>query len=701
MGSNLEKFVIDLGFSSKDLKQLKDLLKLQADSEKMAKNSTSQEIRQQEKLNSLDRKRLQVKNLIAKAEKEGVDVSKYKRSLAAAQKISTLEKRRIELDEALFEAKAANAKKTLNTEKAITQEVKKQSAIVKDTGQARDTKRRFKAQLGVLSGEHRDLERKQLREAYVSDDYNTRIGASMPSRALFEKDQARRKQEDAIKVKERVTAINRKSLADSYARNIALRAKVGGLSSSMIESLKGEAKAAFGTKALVEGLNVKLKELIYQQRKATLATRKQSLAMQGLNDSTRHLIRTYASLYTALGATTYIKDTAQKFQSMESAMLAATGTSQKASSELEFLDGMTSKLGLSLLDTSDAYTKFLFASKGKLGQSEVRELFEGLSELGTTLGVSKDRMKLSMNAITQMMNKGKISSEELRLQLAESLPGAIPIFARAIGKSEAELFKMMESGQLLSADVLPKVAKEMKKVASVGLDEKRKGSLVAEGQFINQLEKSTKTVFKGDMEKAYSELLRSITTYLGENEDTLRSLGQIFSATFNIIEGALRVVTPIVGTFIERLSDGVTGINKMFGEGSAEMVGKWGTMVAIALSPLTRILTIITFALDEIDAFFTPQKIGLLEKIAGWDLDFRDDILTSVPIMTIAKGAWGAVTGEGQDLYQATRISDYNNAPTITNTNEFHIQSNDPEEIAKFVEERVFSNNASALLPTG
>jgi phage tail tape-measure protein len=108
---------------------------------------------------------------------------------------------------------------------------------------------------------------------------------------------------------------------------------------------------------------------------------------------------------------------------MNSAMLAATGTAQLAGNEIEFLDQMTSRLGLSLLDTSDAYTKFLFASKGKLDQSETRELFEGLSELGTTLGVSKERMKLSMNAITQMINKGKISSEELRLQLAESLPG--------------------------------------------------------------------------------------------------------------------------------------------------------------------------------------------------------------------------------------------------------------------------------------
>ena len=43
------------------------------------------------------------------------------------------------------------------------------------------------------------------------------------------------------------------------------------------------------------------------------------------------------------------------------------------------------------------------------------------------MGVSKERMKLSMNAITQMMNKGKVSSEELRLQLSESLPGKIVI----------------------------------------------------------------------------------------------------------------------------------------------------------------------------------------------------------------------------------------------------------------------------------
>jgi len=361
MATNVEKFVVDLGFNDSDLKKLKELLKLQQTANShsgCSKPTSNSNMRKEKELNAITNKRLQLTKLIARADKEGVDTSRYKGAVNSSQKITNLEKLRLELEELTFKAKEANQKKVqaakqkeLNTEKKIAQEKVKQDS------------------------------------PYMANNPDT---------------------------------IRRR---ETYAGKVGLRAEKAGADQMSIESFKDQARAAYGSRAAMDELSLAVDKYKYKQRQATMRTRKANIAMQGLNDSTRHMIRSYASLYAVFEATYAINRTGQEFEAMNSAMLAATGTSEMAADEVAFLDKMTSRLGLSLLDTSDAYTKFLFSSKGKLDQNQTRELFTGLSELGTTLGISKERMKLSMNAITQMMNKGKISSEELRLQLAESLPG--------------------------------------------------------------------------------------------------------------------------------------------------------------------------------------------------------------------------------------------------------------------------------------
>lgn len=125
-------------------------------------------------------------------------------------------------------------------------------------------------------------------------------------------------------------------------------------------------------------------------------------AQNGLVDSTRNMVRQYASMYAVFAGTTAINRVGQDFEAMNSSMLAAMGTKRQAQEEVKFLTELTSRLGMSTLDAADSYGKFVFASKGKLDTEQVRELFTGLSEMGTALGISKDRMKLSQVAIQQI-----------------------------------------------------------------------------------------------------------------------------------------------------------------------------------------------------------------------------------------------------------------------------------------------------------
>lgn len=137
---------------------------------------------------------------------------------------------------------------------------------------------------------------------------------------------------------------------------------------------------------------------------------------RGLTNSTRNMIHAYASLFAIFSGVKSINSVGQEFEGINSQLLAATGSQQQAAKEMEYLDKLTSRLGLSLIDTADAYAKLRFTAQQDFDEKTVQSLFTGLSEFGRVMAVSKERMKWSLMAVTQMMSKGTVSNEELRRQ---------------------------------------------------------------------------------------------------------------------------------------------------------------------------------------------------------------------------------------------------------------------------------------------
>ena len=64
-------------------------------------------------------------------------------------------------------------------------------------------------------------------------------------------------------------------------------------------------------------------------------------------------------------------------------------------------------------------------------------------------------------AFSQIVSKGTVQAEELRGQIGERIPGAFNLAAKAMGVTTKELNKMLEQGQVISADFLPKFAVEL------------------------------------------------------------------------------------------------------------------------------------------------------------------------------------------------------------------------------------------------
>ncbi|WP_338871722.1 tape measure protein [Spirosoma sp. SC4-14] len=130
----------------------------------------------------------------------------------------------------------------------------------------------------------------------------------------------------------------------------------------------------------------------------------------------------------------------------------------------EYLIGLANRLGLQYEVLARSYKGLKAATNGTaLEGKATQQIFTGLVDAGAALKLSNDQIEGALMAVTQMMSKGKVQAEELRQQLGERLPGAIKLLADAMGVSESKLNKMMEQGELLAVDVLPKLAAQLDK----------------------------------------------------------------------------------------------------------------------------------------------------------------------------------------------------------------------------------------------
>lgn len=145
-------------------------------------------------------------------------------------------------------------------------------------------------------------------------------------------------------------------------------------------------------------------------------------------------------------------------------MSTLTGSTSGAQAELGYVRDVSNRLGIELRATSDAWVSMAAAAKGTALEGEPsRRVFEAISHAMSTLGKSSSDTQGALLAVQQIISKGSVSSEELRGQLGERLPGAFQIAARAVGVTTSELGNMLKAGDLLAQDFLPKFADEINK----------------------------------------------------------------------------------------------------------------------------------------------------------------------------------------------------------------------------------------------
>ena len=393
--------------------------------------------------------------------------------------------------------------------------------------------------------------------------------------------------------------------------------------------------------------NAEIKNQVSIYKKANTQAAIQEKRLNRLNfaqirasQSAKQLAGAFVSVFTAIEAIGAIKRTGQALESARAGMLAASDGADGLAKDLAFVDKQSVRLGLNLAATTKDFVKLRAVAKD-ISDEDLQDIFLGVAESGTVLQLTADDMKGALRAVQQMMSKGKVNAEDFRQQLAERLPVAFKALEKATGLSGTALEKAMKDGKLLAEEVLPKLGRELRKVAATNkaLEKVLQTSRVAENRFITALQKLMDIIFQSGFGEALTTFFNTSTEFLKKMSGLGKFLGQVFKFAIDAVSGALAVLSVPLGVLsdifetIDILSKSVSEkLNIMSGSVFPKLAGAIG-IVALAIAKLNRRMIVISATVTavlatilEIVALTTKGVQGAVERaILGEEGDLALD----------------------------------------------------------------------------
>lgn len=261
--------------------------------------------------------------------------------------------------------------------------------------------------------------------------------------------------------------------------------------------------------------------------------------------------RNFLGGFTAIVAVKQLFQATAAMQGIEVALGAVTREGQTTAQTMAFLRSEANRLGFDFRTSALEYAKLAAAGNSvNLQQETIEQTFIAAQEAARVFNLSVADTEGVLKAFTQIISKGKITAEELRNQLGDRLPGAVGIFANALGVTTQELSEMLEKGEVMANDeTLQAVAKELRNTVGSQIPKAANNATAAFNRFKTQLFEFSASIGKSGLADIFKLLLIG-----GGN--LFKILGPIFRGLAVVIRGII-VPFQALGRIIMRFTDAV------------------------------------------------------------------------------------------------------------------------------------------------
>lgn len=222
----------------------------------------------------------------------------------------------------------------------------------------------------------------------------------------------------------------------------------------------------------------------------------------------------------------------------------AGGTAEQGTQSFDWLRQQGNRIGFNYLDASGDYNKLLSGLTGAgMSVQQGQGVFQGFSELSRVNKLDRNAQTRVYRALSQVAGKNQLMSEELTGQLAESLPGAVSIFAEAYqnqlsangkggGKTGqaaiTELLAAMKKRQV-KGDILTYAGSVASQRAAPGLAAAGTASQAEQARYQNQLNDMAVLASSAGVEEGFARIFRTLNSGLSESGGLVRTLSEGFN----------------------------------------------------------------------------------------------------------------------------------------------------------------------------
>ena len=218
----------------------------------------------------------------------------------------------------------------------------------------------------------------------------------------------------------------------------------------------------------------------------------------------------------------------REFEMIQNRMNFVFDTADRGEAGFNRLRNLSMRLGLDVKETANAFSTFGIAAKMAGFSSEDSEkIFTKVAVSLRGAGANSLQASRAFYALQQMLSKGVVSAEELRRQLGESLPGASDLMAEAYQRlhpeanmTNATFNKLLESGKILSAEVLPEFASVLEETFSPAVEAKMSSLDAAINRLSNGFDALKLSILNA---RAVSGVINNLGGYLDNLGVVLRS----------------------------------------------------------------------------------------------------------------------------------------------------------------------------------
>lgn len=271
-----------------------------------------------------------------------------------------------------------------------------------------------------------------------------------------------------------------------------------------------------------------------EQRKAsadsaayTAQVERQNTSLGNLKGTILAAAGAYISFNAAVAGGRAVIDAALAQERLNNTLKVGLGSQQAATQEIAFLREEADRLGLQFTTTAAQYAKLAAASAGTVLQGQkTRDIFLAVAKASTVLGLSADDTGGVLTAFQQIISKGKVSTEEL-LQVAERVPGTFATVARAMDVTGQELSEMLQKGELMASDLLPRLAAEYERTYGAQAQEAAQGLNGQINRLDNTLHDLKLTVADTGLINLFSDGVIAATQFIGMVDQVIQKLRSI------------------------------------------------------------------------------------------------------------------------------------------------------------------------------